>query len=83
MSYNTNEHTSTQPVPIVREAYEHKIKFAVLGVGHIGKRHAEVITRNAESELVAIIATFLSRLSVSSGLIFRAFFFRKGTIKSL
>ncbi len=32
-----------------------KIKFAVLGCGHIGKRHAEMITRNAESELVALI----------------------------
>jgi UDP-N-acetyl-2-amino-2-deoxyglucuronate dehydrogenase len=32
-----------------------KIRFALLGAGHIGKRHAEVIIRNAESELVAII----------------------------
>lgn len=32
-----------------------KIRFALLGAGHIGKRHAEVITRNAESELIAII----------------------------
>lgn len=32
-----------------------KIKFAVVGCGHIGKRHAEMITRNAESELVALI----------------------------
>lgn len=32
-----------------------KVRFAVLGAGHIGKRHAEVIIRNAESELVAII----------------------------
>lgn len=30
------------------------IKFAVIGQGHIGKRHAEMITRNPESELVAI-----------------------------
>lgn len=30
------------------------IKFAVAGAGHIGKRHAEMITRNSESELVAI-----------------------------
>lgn len=32
-----------------------KIKFAVIGCGHIGKRHAEMITRNKESELVALI----------------------------
>lgn len=32
-----------------------KIKFAVVGCGHIGKRHAEMITRNAGTELVALI----------------------------
>jgi UDP-N-acetyl-2-amino-2-deoxyglucuronate dehydrogenase len=32
-----------------------KIKFAVLGCGHIGKRHAEMILRNDDSELVALI----------------------------
>lgn len=32
-----------------------KIKFAVIGCGHIGKRHAEMIKRNSESELVALI----------------------------
>ena len=32
-----------------------KIKFAVTGFGHIGKRHAEMIDRNEEAELVAII----------------------------
>lgn len=32
-----------------------KIKFAVIGYGHIGKRHAEMISRNAESELVALV----------------------------
>lgn len=32
-----------------------KIKFAVIGCGHIGKRHAEMISRNEESELVALI----------------------------
>lgn len=31
-----------------------KIRFAVVGLGHIGKRHAEMITRHAESELVAM-----------------------------
>jgi len=30
------------------------IKFAVVGCGHIGKRHAEMITRNAEAKLVAL-----------------------------
>jgi UDP-N-acetyl-2-amino-2-deoxyglucuronate dehydrogenase len=30
------------------------IKFAVIGQGHIGKRHAEMIRRNEESELVAV-----------------------------
>jgi predicted dehydrogenase len=32
-----------------------KIKFAVVGCGHIGKRHAEMITRNPDAELVALI----------------------------
>lgn len=32
-----------------------KVKFAVIGCGHIGKRHAEMISRNDESELVALI----------------------------
>jgi UDP-N-acetyl-2-amino-2-deoxyglucuronate dehydrogenase len=32
-----------------------KIKFAVVGCGHIGKRHAEMINRNDEAELVALI----------------------------
>lgn len=32
-----------------------KIKFAVIGYGHIGKRHAEMIRRNLESELVAVV----------------------------
>lgn len=31
-----------------------KIKFAVIGFGHIGKRHAEMIRRNPESELIAV-----------------------------
>jgi len=30
------------------------IKFAVIGSGHIGKRHAEMIRRNPESQLVAM-----------------------------
>lgn len=32
-----------------------KIKFAVIGAGHIGKRHAEMISREDESELVALV----------------------------
>lgn len=30
------------------------VKFAVIGYGHIGKRHAEMIRRNPEAELVAV-----------------------------
>jgi len=33
---------------------DQKIKFGVLGQGHIGKRHAEMIRRNPEAELVAV-----------------------------
>jgi len=33
---------------------ENKIKFAVIGQGHIGKRHAEMVRRNPEAELVAV-----------------------------
>ncbi len=36
-------------------AKDQKIKFAVIGCGHIGKRHAEMIIRNEESELVALV----------------------------
>lgn len=32
-----------------------KVKFAVVGCGHIGKRHAEMISRNSDSELVALV----------------------------
>jgi UDP-N-acetyl-2-amino-2-deoxyglucuronate dehydrogenase len=32
-----------------------RIKFAVIGYGHIGKRHAEMISRNPNSELVALV----------------------------
>lgn len=34
-----------------------KIRFAVVGCGHIGKRHAEMITRNEETELAALVDT--------------------------
>jgi predicted dehydrogenase len=33
------------------------IKFAVVGCGHIGKRHATMISRNEESELVGLVDT--------------------------
>jgi predicted dehydrogenase len=31
-----------------------KIRFAIVGCGHIGKRHAEMIVRNPEAELIAL-----------------------------
>ncbi|WP_439182983.1 Gfo/Idh/MocA family protein [Carboxylicivirga taeanensis] len=31
-----------------------KIQFAIIGLGHIGKRHAEMIRQNADAELVAV-----------------------------
>lgn len=34
---------------------QEKIKFAVIGAGHIGKRHAAMIQRNEESELIAMV----------------------------
>jgi UDP-N-acetyl-2-amino-2-deoxyglucuronate dehydrogenase len=33
---------------------KNKINFAVIGAGHIGKRHAEMISRNDESSLIAM-----------------------------
>lgn len=32
-----------------------KIKFVILGAGHIGKRHAEMVRRDEEGELVALV----------------------------
>ncbi|MFW5774608.1 MAG: Gfo/Idh/MocA family protein [Tangfeifania sp.] len=32
----------------------HKIRFAVIGCGHIGKRHAEMISKNPDAELIAL-----------------------------
>ncbi len=32
-----------------------KVRFAVVGAGHIGKRHAEMISRDPEAELVAMV----------------------------
>ena len=34
-----------------------KIKFAIIGQGHIGKRHAEMVRRNPEAELIAVCDT--------------------------
>ena len=34
---------------------DNKIKFAVVGAGHIGKRHAEMIAREHEAELIAMV----------------------------
>lgn len=34
---------------------EEKIRFVVIGAGHIGKRHATMISRNEESELIALV----------------------------
>ncbi len=34
---------------------DNKIKFVVVGAGHIGKRHAEMIKRDPEAELVAMV----------------------------
>ncbi|MEN9977509.1 MAG: hypothetical protein RLZZ569_134, partial [Bacteroidota bacterium] len=31
------------------------IKFVIVGSGHIGKRHAEMIRRNPEAELIALV----------------------------
>ena len=38
---------------MIRE--DKKVKFAVVGSGHIGKRHAEMISRDDESELIAMV----------------------------
>ena len=37
------------------EGVQSKVKFVVVGCGHIGKRHAEMIARNNEAELVGLI----------------------------
>lgn len=34
---------------------DQKVKFAVVGCGHIGKRHATMVQRNEESELIAMV----------------------------
>ncbi|HEX8547714.1 MAG TPA: Gfo/Idh/MocA family oxidoreductase, partial [Cytophagaceae bacterium] len=32
-----------------------KVRFAVVGFGHIGKRHAQTILENNEAELIAVV----------------------------
>lgn len=36
---------------------DRKIRFAIVGCGHIGKRHATMVQRNEESELIALVDT--------------------------
>ena len=38
---------------MIRE--DKKVRFAVVGSGHIGKRHAEMVSRDDESELIAMV----------------------------
>jgi predicted dehydrogenase len=45
---------------------DNPIRFAVIGTGHIGKRHAEMIVRNAECQLVAICDIENSNESLTS-----------------
>ena len=45
---------------------DQKVKFVVVGSGHIGKRHAEMIRRNEEAELVAMV-DILSKEEVGAG----------------
>jgi len=33
---------------------DNKVKFAIVGSGHIGKRHAEMVLRNEDAELIAL-----------------------------
>lgn len=43
-----------ETVPLFENQSMGKIRFAVIGAGHIGKRHAEMILRHEEAELVAM-----------------------------
>jgi len=45
---------------------DQKVRFVVVGAGHIGKRHAEMIRRNPEAELVAMVDV-LSKEQVGAG----------------
>jgi UDP-N-acetyl-2-amino-2-deoxyglucuronate dehydrogenase len=40
---------------MIRFMHNHKIKFAVIGCGHIGKRHAQMIINNSGCQLVALV----------------------------
>lgn len=42
-----------------------KIKFAVIGCGHIGKRHATMVSRNEDCELVALTDTDATKKEVA------------------
>lgn len=54
---------------------DRKIRFAVVGLGHIGKRHAEMIVRNKECELVALIdLKGKEELNLSNELVDTSFF---------
>ena len=48
-----------------------KIKFAVIGQGHIGKRHTEIVRRNTDCDLIAVcdvdIENFYSTLNNKYG----------------
>jgi predicted dehydrogenase len=44
------------------------IKFAVVGCGHIGKRHVEMISRNPEAQLVGLCDINPSAISVPAGI---------------
>ncbi len=50
-----------------------KVKFAVVGYGHIGKRHVEMIIRNNEAELVAVV-DILSAIDLNADLVGVPFF---------
>lgn len=47
-------------------AIAEKVKFAVLGYGHIGKRHAEMVFKNTEAILTAVIDTSENERSSST-----------------
>lgn len=36
---------------------DNRVRFVVVGFGHIGKRHADMVSRNEECELVAVVDT--------------------------
>jgi len=62
---------------------ERKIRFAVVGCGHIGKRHIEMIQRNPEAELVAICDIQLSVLQSFNSSILPSLVTRHLSLESL